>query len=80
MDPEVQASNPEVEDMDISGLRYILAETNDMSFTPVLKHDLRDNLDSLSLAESAVLSSDIQEDQALSINNTSTLSFPSLLS
>ena len=59
MDPELLVSNGEVEDMDISRLTYILAETNDMSFAPLLNHALRDNLDCFSLAVSAALSSDI---------------------
>ena len=80
MDPELQASNGEVEDMDISGLTDILTEMNDMSFAPLLNHALQDDLDSLSFAVSAALSSDIQEDQALSMNNTSNLSSIQVLS
>jgi len=40
MDPELHASNGEVEDMDIPRLTDILAEKNDMSFTPLLNHAL----------------------------------------
>ncbi|XP_065567305.1 endoplasmic reticulum-Golgi intermediate compartment protein 2-like [Artemia franciscana] len=74
MDPELLASNGEVEDMDISRLTYILPQTHDMSFAPLLDHGLRDYLDCFSLAVSAALPSDIQEDQTLSMNATFTFS------
>ena len=80
MDPELQASNGEVLDIEISGLTDIHAETNNMSFAPLLNHALRDDLDSLSLTVSAALWSDIQEDQVLSMNNASTLSSIQVLS
>jgi len=47
---------------------------NNMSFAPLLNHAFWDNIDSLSIAVSAVFLIYIQEEQILSMNNTSTLS------
>ena len=74
MDLELLASKGEVEDIEISGLTNIIGETNYMSFAPFVNHALRGNLDSLSLSVSAALSSDIQENQTLSMNTTYTFS------